>query len=213
MRSNRCTSESRTLNRIGLGFSNNRRTKNLFWVHTLSVIFGFGIIFLNFVLYIFKTGLIWNWIQNVIYNWFSLKKDKYRRESKCLCCWLGDVLECRTIYLAARMSWSFWENIYFGRVMVWYGVNRKIIHFSNTSILPSSRYFIHPIFQIILVKKSLCGRWSPKQQRRPFAFSSVFVFILCCLLSLNELEKRTLSSPDVPKCFHVQNISARLWCA
>ena len=82
------------------------------------------------------------------------KKDKNRREGKGRSrCWLGDVLECRTKHLAARMIRKkvFWENIHFGRV-VWYGVNRMTILFSKASILPSSRYSIHPFLQTILVE-------------------------------------------------------------
>ena len=31
---------------------------------------------------------------------------------------------------------SFWENIPFGRVVVWYSVNKMVIYFFNASILP-----------------------------------------------------------------------------
>ena len=34
---------------------------------------------------------------------------------------------------------SFWDNIHFGRGMVWYGVNRMIIHFFTAFRPPSSR--------------------------------------------------------------------------
>ena len=37
----------------------------------------------------------------------------------------------------------FWENIHFGSVMVWYGLNQMIIRFFKASILPSSLYLIH----------------------------------------------------------------------
>ena len=49
------------------------------------------------------------------------KKDKYKRKGKGRRCFLGDVLECRAIHLAARLNLknNFLKNIYFGRVMVW----------------------------------------------------------------------------------------------
>ena len=52
----------------------------------------------------------------------------------------------------------FWENIHFGRVMVWYGANQMIIHFSKASILLYSRYSIHIFIQIILLENSWCSK-------------------------------------------------------
>ena len=52
---------------------------------------------------------------------------------------------------------SFWKNIHFGRVVVWYGVNQMIIHFTEASILPSVHSSINHFLQIILVLNLLCG--------------------------------------------------------
>ena len=49
---------------------------------------------------------------------------------------------------------SFLESIHFGWLVVWYGVNRVIIHFSEASIPPSSHYSFNPFLQIILVENS-----------------------------------------------------------
>ena len=78
------------------------------------------------------------------------------------------------------MKESFWKNIHYGRVVVWNDVNRKIIQCSESSILPSVHFSIHPFLQIILVLKSVVRQGiesmlSPKLQRRPFAFSSVYI--------------------------------------
>ena len=83
------------------------------------------------------------------------KNNKDRREGKRSSLLVKDVL-----YLNIEFSRkddfnkSFWENLHFGRVVVWYGVNRMIIHFSKASIPPSSRYFS----KIILVENSKCGK-------------------------------------------------------
>ena len=54
---------------------------------------------------------------------FTLKKkDTDRRESKDRCCYLGDVLECRTNQLAARM---FWTKVFVRTCILvgwWFGV-------------------------------------------------------------------------------------------
>ena len=54
---------------------------------------------------------------------FTLKKkDTDRRESKDRCCYLGDVLECRTNQLAARM---FWTKVFVTTCILvgwWFGV-------------------------------------------------------------------------------------------
>ena len=69
------------------------------------------------------------------------------------------VLECRTSHLAARRIWGkvFRKNIHFGRVVVWCGVDQMISPFSETSMLPSIRSSINPLFQIILMLNLLCG--------------------------------------------------------
>ena len=57
-----------------------------------------------------------------------------------------------------HLNKRFWENIHFGRVMVWYGANQMIIHFSKASILSYSRYSIHIFIQIILLENSWCSK-------------------------------------------------------
>ena len=56
------------------------------------------------------------------------------------------------------MNTSFWENIHFGRVVICFGVNRMIIHFSKASDPPSCPYSIHIFLQKILVENSLCSK-------------------------------------------------------
>ena len=56
------------------------------------------------------------------------------------------------------MKKSLLKNIHFGRVVVWCGVIRMIIHIFKASIPPSSRYYIHPSLQISEVQNSLCGK-------------------------------------------------------
>ena len=43
---------------------------------------------------------------------------------------------------------SFWENIHFGRVVVWYSVNQIIIHFFKASIPPSTLFLFILFFKI-----------------------------------------------------------------
>ena len=75
------------------------------------------------------------------------------------------------------------QNIHFGRVAVWYGVNRMIIYFSKASIPLSSRYSIHPLFISSWWKiASAAKNWSdsvPQTAATTFAFSSVFIHLLC----------------------------------
>ena len=82
----------------------------------------------------------------------ALKQDQDRKEGKGRRCWLVYVLDCRTISSKDDMNQRFLENIHFGGVVVWYGVNRIVISFFKSSIPPSSRYSTHPLFQIILVE-------------------------------------------------------------
>ena len=49
---------------------------------------------------------------------------------------------------------SVWENIHFGKVVAWYGVNRMTIHFSKVSISPSRLYSNIPVLHFILVENS-----------------------------------------------------------
>ena len=69
----------------------------------------------------------------------------YRRECKGRRYLLGDVLLCRTNKDDLKKHFS--QNIHFGRVVVWCGVNWMIIHFFKAFIQPSSRYSINPFLQ------------------------------------------------------------------
>ena len=66
-----------------------------------------------------------------------------------------DILECclhYTSYISKdNFEEKFWKNIHCGRVVVWFGANQKIIHFSEASILPSVHSYIHPFLQITLL--------------------------------------------------------------
>ena len=84
---------------------------------------------------------------------------------------------------------SFLDNIYFGRVVVWYGAKWTIIHFFKASIPPSS---FCPLFNSSFSSNHPGGKsvvrhgieWipSPKQQQRPMpsllSDSSSMVFAL-----------------------------------
>ena len=66
---------------------------------------------------------------------------------------------------------SFWENIHFGRGVVWYGVNQMITHFSKhpfrqVTVFYSSFSSNHPGRKYI-VRQRIESISSPKQQRRP----------------------------------------------
>ena len=83
----------------------------------------------------------------------TIEEETYRRKGKGRRCWLGDVLECGTSHLAARMIWTNvfgWTPILVGW---WYGdgVNQMIIYFSEAFILPSVHSSINPFLYIILV--------------------------------------------------------------
>ena len=87
-----------------------------------------------------------------------------RREGKCFHFWLGDVLECR----ANHLGWfeqKFLEIIHFGRVVVWCGVNRMIIHFSKH---PFQKVQLAVILFIFFFNSSWYKIASAvKQQQRP----------------------------------------------
>ena len=50
----------------------------------------------------------------------TIEEETDRREGKGRRCCFRDVLECHTSHLLARMIWSFWKNIHFGRLVVWF---------------------------------------------------------------------------------------------
>ena len=71
-------------------------------------------------------------------------------------------------------------------MVVWYGVNRMIIHFFKATILQDGFYSIHPYLQIILVENSWCVKEfnqlrPPNMQQRPLPsllFLSFFFYAL-----------------------------------
>ena len=83
------------------------------------------------------------------------------------------VVECRTDHLAARMIWTkvFWENIHFGRVVLWYGVTRIIVHFVKASIPRSIAIILFILFFISSWLKF--NQFVPKTAATIFVFSSV----------------------------------------
>ena len=82
----------------------------------------------------------------------TVEEDSDRREGKGRRCCLGDVLECRTSHLAARMILrkGFGRKSLLGGTVVWCGVTWKIIHFSEAFIPPGVHFSFHPFLQIIL---------------------------------------------------------------
>ena len=74
---------------------------------------------------------------------------------RCTLYSVQDVLECclhYTSYISKdNFEEKFWKNIHCGRVVVWFGANQKIIHFSEASIPPSVHSYIHPFLQITLL--------------------------------------------------------------
>ena len=96
------------------------------------------------------------------------KQDKDRREGKGHRCYLGDILECRTNHLAARMIWtkvfgrkSIWVGWWFGMVWTWW-----------SSIIPKCPFFYSSISWNHPGTKCVVGHGieltsSPKKRRRP----------------------------------------------
>ena len=82
---------------------------------------------------------------------------------------------------------GFWKNIHFGRVVVWCGLNWKILNFSEASIPPSVCSSVHPFLQIILCYVHICiccAAWNwtksvPQTASTTFAISSVFILYGC----------------------------------
>ena len=68
---------------------------------------------------------------------------------------------------------QFWENIHFGRVVIWYGVKLMNIHFFKASIPPNSLYSINPFLLQhhpggkYLVRQGIESIPSRKPHRRP----------------------------------------------
>ena len=70
------------------------------------------------------------------------KQDKDRREGKGHRCYLGDILECRTNHLAARMIWTK----VFGRKSIWVGWWFGMVWTGWSSILSK-----HPFRQVVCI--------------------------------------------------------------
>ena len=106
----------------------------------------------------------------------SLKQDQDRKEGKGRRCWLVYVLDCRTISSKDDLNQSFWENIHFGGVVVWYGVNQMVI--------PLSKHPFRQVVDILLILYFKLSWWkivsatrnliiSVPQTAVIFAFSSL----------------------------------------
>ena len=120
----------------------------------------------------------------------SQKKDKDRRKGKGRRCCLGDVLVCRTNYLAARMILTkvFGRTSILGGWWFCYGVYRMNIHFFKASIFSKHPFFqsIHLLYSTFTSKSSwwktssAAGNWInsiPPIATTTFAYSSVFILL------------------------------------
>ena len=88
-----------------------------------------------------------------------------------------------TIWQQGRFGKKILEEHPFGRVLVWYDVNRILIHFSKAIIPPSIAIILFILFfKIILVQNSQRGMELndsiPQIAVTTFAFSSVFILLL-----------------------------------
>ena len=95
--------------------------------------------------------------------------------------------------------------------MVWYGVNRKIINFSEASIPPIYHFSLHPFLQIILAL-NLCAAFVPQRQRRPLpslmSDSSSLVspnslYSLCVRCGVMKPDKVPLELTDKCYCYSI----------
>ena len=109
------------------------------------------------------------------------RKKKEEKENVVAAGW-QDELECRTSKNDLKKK-RFWENIHFGRVVVWYGVSRMIINFSTH---PFRQVFFYSSVssKIILVHNSQCGKESnqfhpPKQEQGSLPCLSSLSFLPC----------------------------------
>ena len=101
----------------------------------------------------------------------SLHRRRLKTEQKAKVVAVGCGTELNTALSSKDdLNKRFWKNIHFGRVVVWYGVNRMVTHFPNASVLPSSRYLHSSFFSSWWKIVSTARNWInsvPKQQRRP----------------------------------------------
>ena len=122
----------------------------------------------------------------------SVKEEETdRRAGKGRRCCLGDVLECRTSYLAARMIWrkAFGRtSILGGGGLVWYEMDDyqffRSIYSAKGPMFYSSISSNHPGAKSLL-RQGGESILSPKQQRRPLPFcfcinSSMPPMLTCC---------------------------------
>ena len=138
----------------------------------------------------------------------TYKKDKDRREGKGRRCWLGDVLECPTNQLPARMIWTK----VFGRTSILVGWLFGIWcepydHKFSQSIHLAKKpcYSIHPsFFPNHTVENSYSAARNltnsiPQTAATTFAFSSVCILLLgggkeCFSLYINSSGSKTACS-------------------
>ena len=67
------------------------------------------------------------------------RRIKTEEKAKVVAAGWGTYLNAALTAFSSKgdLNKSFWENIHFGKVVVWCGVNRMIIHFYKASIPPS----------------------------------------------------------------------------
>ena len=103
-----------------------------------------------------------------IFHWIRINKEGKAKVVSLLVggrTWMSHLSFC----CKDNIKKNIWESIHFGRVVVWWGVNRMIIHFFKSSIPPSSISSFssnHPGATCIasVVRQGIV---SPKQQGRP----------------------------------------------
>ena len=95
----------------------------------------------------------------IFYEYFMCidygRRIKAEEKAKVVACWLGDVLECRSNHLAARIIWPK----VFGRTSILLGWWFGMVWTRWSSIFPSiysaySRYPIHPFLPFVQVENS-----------------------------------------------------------
>ena len=117
------------------------------------------------------------------------RKKKEEKENVVAAGW-RDELECRTSKNDLKKK-RFWENIHFGRVVVWYGVSRMIINFSTH---PFRQVFYSSVSSSWCTVASAARNWInsiPQTAATIFAFSclSLSFFYVKMLFYLSLLTK------------------------
>ena len=81
---------------------------------------------------------------------------------------------------------GFWENIHFGRVVVWYGVNRMIIHFSKPPFHQVAFSSFHPFLHTHPGENIYSAARGLNQFRPPNSSDDLcFLFCLCTSSMIN----------------------------